>query len=359
MPVEMSRASSLQVALTLVGTVVGAGFASGQEILRFFVVFGRSGVIGLLVSGILLVLLSSLIIVSAARFQVYSHKDLIQQVMPHPVGTVYDTLLAFLLLVSTSIMFAGSGAVFRQQFGWHELFGIALMVMLVLISSQHIQSVIGLNVLLVPFLILAVVFLGVRTALASASDARQFVLWRGPLLRTTKSWFDSAILYSFYNMFLSLSGLSSIGGAVSVRAGRQGAVLGAVIITVLLVIAAFVLWGAGSGIIAYPVPLLAEAFRINSALGVAYSLVILAAMLTTAVVNVYGLARRLEETFRWPHWVSVAWVLAAAIPLSYAGFTEVLSVAYPLIGYGAFIFFLFWMVSGVVRLLSRVTRFTR
>lgn len=334
-----------QVALTIVGTVVGAGFASGQEILQFFVVFGIRGVPGLIISGIWFALLSYLIMTSAAKFRVYSHKELLRKVVPPAVGRITDLLLAFLLLVSTSIMLAGSGAVFRQQFNCHELFGIVFMVFLVLICSHNMGTVIGINVVLVPFLIAALIVLAVQTTVAAALSDGTLNFWSGPLLPSTRSWLDAAALYAGYNMFLGLSGLSSIGGAVSVRTAQWGAILGAVIVTVLLSISAMILWNAGYDILAYPVPLLAEAFRISSFFGTIYSLVILAAMLTTAVVNVYGLARRVEETLHWPHWVAVTAVIAGSIPLSYVGFTKIIGVAYPLIGYGAIVFFLIWIGS--------------
>jgi len=40
---ENSRVSTFKVAATYIGTVVGAGFASGQEMLQFFAVFGLKG----------------------------------------------------------------------------------------------------------------------------------------------------------------------------------------------------------------------------------------------------------------------------------------------------------------------------
>jgi uncharacterized membrane protein YkvI len=40
------RKINLQVAAAYVGTAIGAGFASGQEIMQFFVRFGHKGIWG-------------------------------------------------------------------------------------------------------------------------------------------------------------------------------------------------------------------------------------------------------------------------------------------------------------------------
>ena len=46
--VKGNRVTTFKVAATYIGTVIGAGFASGQEILQFFSVFGNMGILGLI-----------------------------------------------------------------------------------------------------------------------------------------------------------------------------------------------------------------------------------------------------------------------------------------------------------------------
>ena len=43
----------LKIVMVIVGTLVGAGFASGREIYLFFAKFGKLGIVGILISGIL------------------------------------------------------------------------------------------------------------------------------------------------------------------------------------------------------------------------------------------------------------------------------------------------------------------
>ena len=47
----------IQIAAVYVGTVVGAGFATGREIVEFFSRFGFIGLIGMLMSGYILIFL--------------------------------------------------------------------------------------------------------------------------------------------------------------------------------------------------------------------------------------------------------------------------------------------------------------
>lgn len=44
---------NIKVIFTIIGTVIGAGFASGQEIYSFFNKYNENGLIGLILSNIL------------------------------------------------------------------------------------------------------------------------------------------------------------------------------------------------------------------------------------------------------------------------------------------------------------------
>ncbi|SDI71827.1 hypothetical protein [Natribacillus halophilus] len=64
----------LRVAGAYVGIIVGAGFASGQEIIQFFTSFGMWGIAGAIVTIILFPLLGYQVIKLGERLQVASHK---------------------------------------------------------------------------------------------------------------------------------------------------------------------------------------------------------------------------------------------------------------------------------------------
>ena len=46
-----------------IGTVIGAGFASGREIIEFFGVYGVKGIFGMIISGVLFSLAGSLLLI--------------------------------------------------------------------------------------------------------------------------------------------------------------------------------------------------------------------------------------------------------------------------------------------------------
>ena len=105
---------TLRIAGVYVGTIIGAGYASGQEILQFFTGYGWWGILGTVVTMILYPLLGYYLVVLGKRVKAWSHKTLIYHICGKYLGAVVDILLAFFLFGVGVIMIAGSGSLFQQ-----------------------------------------------------------------------------------------------------------------------------------------------------------------------------------------------------------------------------------------------------
>ncbi|MDK2925864.1 MAG: hypothetical protein PWQ41_1638, partial [Bacillota bacterium] len=72
------KLSPFTIAATYVGTVVGAGFASGQEVLQFFSAFGRWGFVGIALATGLFVFFGLAIMELGHALKAESHLPVIQ-----------------------------------------------------------------------------------------------------------------------------------------------------------------------------------------------------------------------------------------------------------------------------------------
>src|SRR5699024_6040016 len=88
---------TLRISEVYVGTIIGAGFASGQEILQFYTGYGWWGILGTLVTVILYPLLGYYLVVLGKRLNALSHKSVIYHLCGKYLGFVIDLLLAFFL----------------------------------------------------------------------------------------------------------------------------------------------------------------------------------------------------------------------------------------------------------------------
>src|SRR5690625_7053105 len=88
---------SVKIASAFVGVIVGAGFAAGQEILKYFTSFGYLGIIGVFVSTALFSYLGMNLTVIGSRLQTTSHKEAIYKICGKWLGFVVDAILVFTL----------------------------------------------------------------------------------------------------------------------------------------------------------------------------------------------------------------------------------------------------------------------
>lgn len=73
---KRSNESAFQLAFVYVGTVVGAGFATGKEIVEFFVRFGWIGLLGILISGVIFTGLGAKMMLISKRIEAESYQDM-------------------------------------------------------------------------------------------------------------------------------------------------------------------------------------------------------------------------------------------------------------------------------------------
>ena len=72
----------LMTALAFVGLVVGAGFATGQEVLQYFISFGAIGIVGAVLSGVVMAVSGTLVVLAVGQLDVDRVSNIISLVTP-------------------------------------------------------------------------------------------------------------------------------------------------------------------------------------------------------------------------------------------------------------------------------------
>ena len=116
-----------QFAGTLVGTLIGSGFASGQEVMQFFTSYGIPGIAGSLVT-------TALFAVLGAVFMNYGYKHAksadfssFRFFCGKYVGTFLEWFTILFCFLVGIIMISGAGATFNQYCGLPQFAGSVLM----------------------------------------------------------------------------------------------------------------------------------------------------------------------------------------------------------------------------------------
>lgn len=332
--------STFKVAATYIGTIVGAGFATGQEILQFFANFGIRGVAGLLLAALMFAFFGYLVIDLGQRLGARSHQEVIRHSCGKTVGSLVDWLIVFFLFGALTTMLAGSGALFAQQFGWPSLLGSLIMGLLTAVTVlRGINAVINAISYVVPFLLIAVVAISLYAISQTPPDFAMI----GPAASSNaliSNWVLSALLYVSYNLILSVAVLGPLGAqASSGHAVKYGAVLGGLGLGfgALMICLATVSNYAQASLL--EVPMVYIAGKISPLAQLLFTLVLIAEIYTTAVSSLYGFTARLAdiETSTPAAKALIIGAAAAALLGSQFGFSNLVKYLYPLIGYAGLV----------------------
>jgi uncharacterized membrane protein YkvI len=326
-----------QIAAAYVGTVIGAGFASGQELMQFFVRFGHLGLWGAAITGFLFSLLGGITVLMTQIYGFRTYKDLLELKLGTKMTAIIDSLIMIFLFLGLSVMLSGSGALFKEHLGMPALAGVMIteaLVFLALIARD--EGVLWFNSILMPILvaILVIVIADGIAGTPAAGTERTFDPFAGSLV--SNSWLLSAFLYISYNMISAVVVLVAL-TANNRNCSIKGGVFGGIILFVLALGSVTALLWAGSGIFSYQIPMLYLAYQVNPLVFYLYGTVLWGAMITTAIANAYGLCNRLQFAWEMPYFLVVLMVMVFVIPFSLFDFAQLVSKVYPIFGYTSLI----------------------
>lgn len=332
--------STFKVAATYIGTIVGAGFATGQEVLQFFSRFGALGLAGLILTTIMFVVFGYIIIDLGKKLNARSHLEIIRYSGGKVIGTIIDIIITFFLFGALTAMIAGTGALFTQQFHLPSWIGNIIMAVLTAVTVlTGINGVINSISFVVPFLLLAVAGTSIYSIIIAPPDLTAAVVNAGDN-GLISNWLLAAFLYVSYNTVISIAVLGPLGVEARHRkAIRNGAILGGIGLGVGSIMIYLALSGHIESIQKLEVPMLFIAGGISSIIQIIYAVILIAEVYTTAVGSLYGFTSRITDISKNPRKGRIIVIAATLIALvaSQFGFSNLVKYLYPVVGYGGIV----------------------
>lgn len=342
----MPRAiSPLKMAAAYIGTVVGAGFASGQEVMQFFGYFGFWGIPGLVLAALLFAYFGYLIMRLGKDLNADSHLPVVRYVGGKWAGSLIDYIIVFFLFGALSIMAAGAGALFHEQLGMSKFLGTAVLMAVTLGTVfLGLSGVITAISIMVPVLLIAVIGIGVYAVATAGISSQMSEAAVNAGTPAVFAWPAAAVVYVSYNLVLAVAVLAPMGKqAAGVEDIRKGAVwggaglgLGALIIFLAILVNM-------PEAARYEIPMIYAAGRISPLVPGLYAVVLFAEIYTTAVGSLYGFTARFSRPRSRRFKLTALVVGLAALVAAQYGFTRLVSILFPLVGYAGLL-----MLGGMV-----------
>jgi len=345
------------VIMAYLGAVIGAGFASGQEIVQFFVSYGTRGWEGALLATFLFAAAGGMLLYTAHNLNTSNYQNILGYLLGNKLGSLVDFLLAIFLFLGISTMLSASGAVFYEHLYLPKIYGILsayVMVVIALIAGR--KGLIYSYNLLVPVKIILLLLISGYVAIFMGDIPAQS---SGSLLLPNgkEYWLLASVLYVAYNFSLAMVVLSEYQSVSDKGDGIRGAFEGGLLLGLLVLLNYTALSKFLPTILHYEVPMLFVAGQISITAKHVYTLVLWVGILTTAIANAYGFAQRFSRFTGMSYKLCLILCMTLALPVSMQSFSSLVNKIYPAFGVlGVLILLALFCASLRAILVSQSTR---
>jgi uncharacterized membrane protein YkvI len=327
-----------QVATVFIGTIVGAGLASGKEITEFFTQYGIKSFIGIIGCGIFYIIMGSIISKISIQYKLNSYSDVINIISPNVVGKCTGLITTLFLISSASIILAGSGALIHQFFGLPKIVGSLIMIAIaIFFLLRGTEGLIEVNSFIVPGLVFTITLITVLYFMFCKDTISFNNVYNFSARKTGIAL--STILYAGYNT-LSASGVL-VPLSTEMKKTKTmilGIIAGVTGLTILCLMINLLLTVNQPYIYNYEVPLLFVSNRFGNIIQALLLVIIWLEMFSTVVSDVYSISKTLEQSFNLEFKRIIFLVLGVALIISQFGFGNLISRLYPMFGLLSLIF---------------------
>ncbi|OFK94011.1 hypothetical protein HMPREF2792_09170 [Corynebacterium sp. HMSC068H04] len=351
----MSYKNVVGIALSFIGLLVGAGFATGQEVVQYFTSFGIPGMWGILVAGLVMTLAGTVFLQLGSYFHASEHNQVFRNITHPIISRILDVAVILTLFAVGFVMLAGAGSNMEQQFGWPAWVGSLLMLVLVMVTGMFdvdkVSQVIGL---LTPTIIIAVLFVGTYTLLHMPESVDAAISASEAIESPISNWLVSALNYNGLALILAVSMSLVIGGDnISPREAGVGGIVGGAVYAVLMAIAGFSLLMNAENVGDSDIPMLTLVDNVHPVLGVIMAVIIYLMIFNTAIGMFYALGKRLSSGNESKYRIIFIAGCLAGFAVSFAGFKALMQYVYPVLGYMGIVLVVI-LVVGWLRSLGKI-----
>ncbi len=337
-----------KVAFLYMATIIGAGFASGQEIIRFFSMYYAGGFFGIILAGMLFSVVGYIVLNKVFSERISSYDEFLFPMTGYFLGRLMEFIVMLFMSCIMCVMIAGLGNVLVELTGLAYRYCVAISAAATLLAiMSNIKGIVAISSFVSPVLIAGIIFVGFY--ILASKDTSVFSI-SGKMRLLTDNWVFSAILYVSYNTIISTVLMSRMLPYLkSGKVSKWGGVLGGGMLCVTALIINWALYSFYPHSIISEIPVLGIIQNNSKLLAHIYSIILILAMYTSAVTSGYCLTERISSKMKINYKLVGAVLCAVVMPMSTLGFSSLIATLYPVFGYlGLFLLFiiLFQSVRG-------------
>ena len=327
----------LRVVFVIIGTLIGAGFASGQEVYLFFYSYGIKGIIGIFISSILMGIIIYKTLMLVKENDINNYKDFLNLLIKKEgnnnyfnIKNIINIIINMFILITFFIMIAGFGAYFEQELEINSLIGSSVLAILCFIVFRTNQKgVVKVSEILVPILIVFITIISILNLKDfDINNIKNYFI-----NNKSYNFLLSSIVYCSYNSILLIPVLITLKNYINnKRKVINISVISTIIIVLLSISLFFILTKVDIDISKLEMPAVYVVSRMSRIFEIIYGFIILGSIFTTAVSLGNSFLQNVSKKKK--SYTHIAFIMCiTSIVISQIGFSNLINYLYPIFGY--------------------------
>ena len=318
----------LSVAAAYTAAIVGAGFASGQEIVSFFVKYGKMSIFGVVFASVMFGLFAAVVLDECITLKVIDYGGFLGTSMNKKLRRAVEIVTLFFMIVILCVMFAAGGELGLQLFGVPGAVGAAALTVFCFVmmivspeNSLKLNAVFG-GIIVFGCIVCTLYLLRYREHQAFMNTAKIIA---------------SGASYTGYNLLTA--GAILVPMSVKLRT-RSDAYMAGFASGFAMLVMMLLMWGLLSiyynHISLGEMPMITMALRESRVIACLYSFLMLLAVFTTAASNGIAAINIISSKTKY-RVAAAAGINAVCFFVSGAGFSKLIDTLYRISGYAGFL----------------------
>lgn len=314
--------------MVIIGTLIGAGFASGREIYLFFFKFGKIGLAGIVLSSVITGLIIYFTLKIANKKEIENYDEFVEEIKIKNKKTNYIVkgIVTIFLLVSFFIMVAGFSAYMKQAYNISNYISSSFFAIIIyIVLRKNIQGMLKINNILVPIILILIILLGIKNL--------EFILQKPEIIAQDSSiyWIIYSVLYSSYNSIILIPVVISLRKYICRKEEIKYISIISIMLIIVLSLCIFGLLLKGECYTReLEMPLLKITAEYGYVIQKLYGIVIIISIFTSAISVGYSFLENISNEKKYNRNLII--ICLSSIFISNIGFSTLVQILYPAFG---------------------------
>ena len=323
---------SIKTGLFLTGTIIGAGFASGRELVSFFGKYGWWAMPLCILCGALFIFGFLLFMRIGKKVQPQKVED-INAALFGKFSVVADILVLLNLILSGATMLGGGAALGKEAFGMNSKIPWLAVITCIIVFFcvlTGIKGLVKINVFVMPFCMSFLLIVSIITIIKNSGGTAATV---GEAMAAGNIalglW--AAATYVSMNFMQSFGVIGRAAKQTDDKTIKRGGILGGAMLSAVMIVMLAAILLAGGAAVNAEMPAIYLSAQTGKAMALICSAAIWLALIVSLLSSSFTLSEWLDSFIKC-RWFSTVCVLLVCLTVSMLGFSTIIRIFFPIQG---------------------------